>query len=191
MLYSTRHCSIGTFASKSVSKISPFKSLGRTCRSGCDSALHPYRRRGFPSGHAPAHRQLALYKIERIGPMSGTTIQHKSNRTKETIMNPATQNKSGHQVKATSSFASGERGIRTPGAGFPAHGISSAAAVGSTTLGQCDKTTYFIGFFASFRQSDFCQNRICQKPVKIRSADRAADVRHFCQNANLKIVLAT
>jgi hypothetical protein len=54
------------------------------------------------------------------------------------------------------------------------YGISSEAAVGSTTLGRCEKLPCFIGFFASPGLSDFCQNRICQKPVKIRSASWAA-----------------
>jgi hypothetical protein len=79
-----------------------------------------------------------------------------------------------------------ERGIRTPGAGFPAHGISSAAAVGSTTLGACDKTTCFIVFFASPGPSEFCQNTICQKPVKNRSAGWA-DPASFCQTLRLLI----
>jgi hypothetical protein len=64
-----------------------------------------------------------------------------------------------------------------------ASGISSAAAVGSPTLGVCDKTTYFIVFLASFRQSEFCQNSICQKAVKNRSAKRSAVCGTFVKEA--------
>jgi hypothetical protein len=69
---------------------------------------------------------------------------------------------------------SGERGIRTPGTGFPAHGISSAAAVGSTTLGRCNKMPCFVGFSACPELSESCQNPFCQNPVKIRSTSWAA-----------------
>jgi hypothetical protein len=98
--------------------------------------------------------------------MSGIRIQHKSSTLGELAMNSATQNKRGRRLTATSSCEGGERGIRTPGPGFPRLGISSAAAVGSTTLSRRDKMPRFIGFFASAELSKFCQNRICQKPVK-------------------------
>jgi hypothetical protein len=59
--------------------------------------------------------------------MSGTTNKHKSSTLGEIAVNRATQIKRGRQFTATSSFWSGERGIRTPGPDFSGHGISSAA----------------------------------------------------------------
>src|SRR5580704_1520758 len=70
--------------------------------------------------------------------MSGKTIQHKLSTPKGIAMNAATQNKGGRRLAATASFESGERGIRTPGTGFPAHGISSAAQ--SATLSSLRET---------------------------------------------------
>jgi hypothetical protein len=113
--------------------------------------------------------------------MLRTAIQHKSSTRGGTSINMVTQTESGRRLTATSSYESGERGIRTPGPDFSGHGISSAAAVGSPTLGECEKIAYFIVFFASFRQPKFCQNGICQKPVKIQSPSWSGRVRHFCQ----------
>jgi hypothetical protein len=44
--------------------------------------------------------------------MSGKRIKHKLSTVTGNIMKRVTQNKRGRQVTATSSFASGERGIR-------------------------------------------------------------------------------
>jgi hypothetical protein len=46
--------------------------------------------------------------------MPRTAIQHKSSTLGEKLMNTATQSKRGRQLAATSSFESGEGGIRTP-----------------------------------------------------------------------------
>jgi hypothetical protein len=51
-------------------------SLGRARRRRRDPTLHPYCRRGSPSGHASAHGQPRPIDLERTDPMSGTTIQH-------------------------------------------------------------------------------------------------------------------
>ena len=70
-------------------------------------------------------------------------------------------------------FARRRGGIR-PGPDFSRHGISSAAEVGSATLGRCDEMPCFTECFASPGVSEFCQNGICQKPVKNRSGDWVA-----------------